>query len=166
MDRRQHYLAQAKFAAGMRADMLANVADDEAYWQPAADIPPVVWHVAHIHATNASALLGMGLGDLSAVPAGWGDLFGVGVTLPDSITALPPLSEVTAAAVDLAAAVNDYVATLDDERLDQPLPNPEGKLPDFLKTLADCLMALHIHESHHNGETMLLLRQQGKPRMM
>jgi len=166
VDRVQHYLAQAKFVAGMRAGMLADVADDEAYWQPAPDIPPVVWHAAHIHFTNASALLGMGLGDMSAAPAGWGDLFDVGAALPDPITALPPLVEVTAAAVALDAAVLDYVSTLDDERLDQPLPHPEDKLPDFLRTLADCLMVLPVHESHHNGEIMLLLRQQGKPHMM
>jgi uncharacterized damage-inducible protein DinB len=61
----------------------------------------------------------------------------LGIGYNQTVTDTPPFAEVLAARADRVARVRDFLATVTDEQLDEPRPNPHN--PDHPETVRQCL---------------------------
>lgn len=157
------YLRQTELTSHVRKQMLKDVSDEDGHWQPALGVPPIAWHVGHLATTEAATFLLMGKGEADEQLTNLLPFYRMGVHLPDDLSGLPRLSELAKLSEPWRERVIAFVKSLSADELNSELPNrmPEG-LPDMIRTYADCLTALGVHEGHHNGEISLLRRLKGK----
>lgn len=160
---KQGYLGTLDLAARIRAGLLSALTREQQLWRPRPDMPPALWHAAHLAVTDAAAWIGCWKGDWAALDERWFEFFGMGSAMPQDAGRWPSLEEIQSVAPRVRGIVDD----LTSGDLDRPLPHYRaGLLEPSLKTPGDCLRMLSVHHTWHTAEINVLCRLQGRSRLL
>jgi uncharacterized damage-inducible protein DinB len=93
----------------------------------------------------------------------WKPLFGQGTTPTADASAYPGYDEVFAAYKKLRADNLARIEALSDEDLARPPAKVPAEVPDLMKTKAQALMVLALHQVSHLGQLSVVRRALGRP---
>lgn len=164
---KQSYFQSIEMAAHLRSAVLSGLTREQLLWSPRPDMPPALWHAAHLAITDAIAWLGAWKGEWTAIDGRWLSWFAMGSAMPQPLERWPEAAEIQAQGDRLRTRVTEIVGVLTAGDLDRPLPHLRpGLLEKSLKTPGDCLRMLSIHHTWHTAEINVLCRLQGRDRLL
>jgi uncharacterized damage-inducible protein DinB len=133
-----------------------GVADGDEWKRPTPQTNPMLWILGHMVQTRV-ALLKL-LGD--EFDTGWGDLFARGSALVEDAERYPAREAVQNMAQALNARLYGRLATLTDDELSKPASRA---FTPAVKTLADQISFLTMHDTYHVGQLGYVRKALGLP---
>jgi uncharacterized protein YndB with AHSA1/START domain len=141
--------------AGLAARSFIGVAEGDLWKRPTPDTNSMLWIFAHMAAVRAR-LLNL-LGD--DYNPGWGDVFGRGAQVQEAST-YPGRERINEVSREVNARLFAKFATLTDAELSQEATGP---VPASVRTVADRLAFLAMHDSYHVGQLAYVRKVLGLP---
>lgn len=148
---------QMEFANFLTKLGIQDLTDDQLRIRPAGIGNPGIWIAGHI-AFSRSGYRYHSTGKEQRVPASWKELFARGAKVDQDLSIYPPIAEIVDFLESEYQAVTDFLDSLSEDDLKQPLKVQVFKLVN----IAELFSALASHETFHAGQFSLIRKLAGK----
>ncbi|MCH8005148.1 MAG: DinB family protein [Planctomycetes bacterium] len=139
--------------------LVADIPAEHHCHQPVPKANHATWVLGHLANTDNFFLTSLGGRD-PVIDKSWGDLFGMGSEPTGDPGRYPSLTEVKAGCERARAALIDWFASMDDQKLQSPLPD---QMKGFAPNYAGVMGTLAWHEGLHAGQLSAVRRSLGLP---
>jgi hypothetical protein len=164
---KSEFLAATDFSARIGGGLLQGLTREQLVWSPRPDMPPILWHVAHLALTDAVTWVGAWKGDWDSLDPVALRRFAMGSAMPQDFGTWPSLAELETQRAAYRGRVVEIVEALAPGDLARPLPHLRpGFLEPSMQTPEGCLRMLAIHHVWHSAEINVLCRLQGRERLL
>lgn len=162
-----HTLTQAglgalAFARRLTEGLLDGITQEHALMRAGPDGNHAAWILGHLASADDFFLATL-TGSPRSMSEELSAKYGMGSTVTDGADDYPPLTELLEQANRQRTTMTDWLATLDESSLLEPLPED---LTRFASNRAGLMSTLACHESFHGGQLSAIRRIIGLPRMM
>jgi len=147
------------FSRGFLMNLLEATPDDAFFKVPCTGGNHPAWIVGHLALTDDSFLASR-TGKASSLPESWDKLFGMKSESVEDTSIYPSREELTVKLVSTREALIDWLKSLSDEQLLEPIT---GDWSQFAKNPASLMGTIAWHEGLHAGQIGVVRRMIGLP---